>query len=71
MQWMNPICNRTQVKGATVCRNTVAEYEKLDTAWMIYTILQLARAVSVLTDLITEDVATIIGILKGVETRHI
>lgn len=39
--------------------------------WMIYTILQSVGNVSVLTDLINEDAATIIGILKGGETRHI
>jgi hypothetical protein len=37
---------------------------------MIYTILQLVRAVSVLIDLINEDSATISGILKGGETQH-
>jgi hypothetical protein len=38
---------------------------------MIYTILQLLQTVSVLIDLINEDVTTIGGTLKGTETLHI
>jgi len=38
---------------------------------MIYTILQLVQTVSVLIDLINEELTTITGMLKGRETLHI
>jgi hypothetical protein len=59
-----------QVKGDTY---TVADHRelRLPSPRMIYTILQLVRIVSVLIDLINEDVTTITGILKGRETLHI
>jgi len=38
---------------------------------MIYTILQLVQTVSVLIDVINEELTTITGTLKGRETLHI
>ena len=38
---------------------------------MIYTILQLVQTVSVLIDLINEELPTIAGMLKGRATLHI
>jgi hypothetical protein len=59
-----------QVKGDTY---TVAKHRKLHLSppRMIYTILQLVQTVSVLIDLINEDVTTITGILKGREALQI
>jgi hypothetical protein len=67
-----PICNRLQMKGDI---HTVAKHRKLHyplaPSRMIYTILQLVQIVSVLIDLINEELTTIGGMLKGRETLHI
>jgi hypothetical protein len=61
------MCNGIQLKGKGEYRGS---RDRIDTTSMIYTILQLMRAVSVLIDLINDGSATISGILKGGETQH-